>query len=106
MPSFELLPHQLGQKLLLKRGEVLLLVLGIGKQHVNGFGCHVPVIDDPIATALSVTLAAPADLPKAAGTRDDRTLFRSQDQGDLKCSITVIREKRPYCFCEDGCLNE
>src|SRR6185295_953045 len=89
-PSFELLSHEPTERANLCLGEIALLVLRIGVEHVANVVAHGPIVDHAPSATLSPSLSAPAELANAATARDHRALFRPQQERDLEGTVFLV----------------
>jgi hypothetical protein len=74
----------------LRWSEVVLLALGVHKQHIKSFMLLIPVVDDPAATSLAFSFQSPSELTKATGTGDYNPLFRAKDESKLQSKVLFV----------------
>jgi hypothetical protein len=74
----------------LRWSEVVLLALGVHKQHIKSFVLLIPVVDDPAATSLAFSFQSPSELTKATGTGDYNPLFRAKEESKLQSTVLFV----------------
>ena len=88
------------------RREVGALVLGKEEEQQETIGGGMVEIDEPNAAALSAARQRPAELPEAAGARDDCPRGRRGHEMELKFTILIGRQHRVDSLGEDARLND